>query len=70
MIMVTMINSSVIKQKDESQNGVKKKTKHPKFSEKTNFLYPPNTHMCAYREVRNFRFSENLAFFVSLLPPF
>ena len=31
-------NSSVIRQKDESQNGCNKKTKHTKFSEKRTFL--------------------------------
>ena len=31
-------NSSVIRQKDESQNGDNKKTKHTKFSEKRTFL--------------------------------
>ena len=34
-------NSSLIGQKDESQNGCFKKTKHAKFSEKTNITYPP-----------------------------
>ena len=31
---------SVIRQKGESQNGGKKKTKHTKFSEKQTFLTP------------------------------
>ena len=31
---------SVIRQKDESQNGCFKKTKHAKFSEKRTFFYP------------------------------
>ena len=43
-------NSSVIWQKDESQNGGKR--------------------TCAYREVKNVRFSENVACFVFWLPPF
>ena len=34
---------SVIRQKDESQNGCFKKPKHAKFSEKRTFL-PPDTH--------------------------
>ena len=38
-------NSSVIRQKSESQNGYYKKTKHTKFSEKWTFL-PPDTHTC------------------------
>ena len=33
-------NSSVIRQKGESQNGCFKKTKHFKFSEKRTFLTP------------------------------
>ena len=33
-------NSSAIRQKSESQNGCYKKTKHAKFSEKTNISYP------------------------------
>ena len=32
--------SSVIRQKSESQNGGNKKTKHAKFSQKTNISYP------------------------------
>ena len=43
--------SSVIRQKDKSQNGCFKKTKHVKFSEKRTFLTP-----CAYQGVRNVRF--------------
>ena len=34
------ITSSVIKQKDESQKGCFKKTKHAKFSEKQTFFTP------------------------------
>ena len=34
------LSSSVIRQKGESQNGCFKKTKHAKFSEKTNISYP------------------------------
>ena len=33
-------NSSVIRQKDEFQNGCCKKTEHVNFSEKKNFFYP------------------------------
>ena len=35
-----VLNSSVIRQKDESQNGCYKKTKHAKFSEKQTFPNP------------------------------
>ena len=38
-----MKNSSVIRQKGESQNGGNKKTKHPNFPENELFL-PPDTH--------------------------
>ena len=34
------LNSSVIRQKGESQNGCLKKTKHVKFFEKRTFLTP------------------------------
>ena len=34
------INSPVIRQKDESQNGCFKKTKHAKYTEKRTFLTP------------------------------
>ena len=54
-------NSSVIKQKGESQNRCFKKINHAKFSEKQTFL----NHW--YTEgVRNVRFLENLACFVFL----
>ena len=46
--------SSVIKQKDQSQNGDNKKTKHAKFSKKANISYPLiRTRTSAYQEVRN-----------------
>ena len=38
-------NSSAIRQKDESQNGCYKKTKHAKFSEKLTFLNPRYAHV-------------------------
>ena len=50
-------NSSVIRQKDESQNGCFKKNK-------TSQIF-----VCAYQEVRNVRVSENLACFVFLETP-
>ena len=56
-----MLKPSVIGQKDESQNGCFKKTKHAKFSEKRTFLTPWYAHV---------RFSENLACFVFLKHPF
>ena len=52
-----MVNSSVIRQKGESQKGVNKKTKHVK---KEYFSSGG----------KNVRFSENLARFVFLLSPF
>ena len=52
----------VIRQKSDSQNGGNKKAKHAKFSEKRTFL--------TYQRVTNVRFSENLACFAFLLPPF
>ena len=56
--------------KSESHNGGDKKTKHIKFSEKTNISYPLiRTLKCAYKGVRNVYFSENLACF-DFLPPF
>ena len=39
-LLQPMTNSSVIKQKGESQNGGNKKTKHAKFSEKQTLLTP------------------------------
>ena len=50
------INSSVLWQKGESQNGGNKNTKHAKFSEKTTFFTPIRTGTCAYQEVKNVRF--------------
>ena len=41
-----MHNTSVIRQKDESQNGGNKKAKHAKFSERRTFP-TPNTHTYA-----------------------
>ena len=58
-------NSSVIWQKSKSQNGYFKKTKHTKFSEKTNISYSQiRARTCAYQAVRNVRFLENFACFV------
>ena len=64
-------NSSVIRQKGESQNGCFKKIKHAKFSKKRTFLTPLiRTGTCAYQGVRNVRSSENLASCVFLKHPF
>ena len=63
--------SPVIKQKDDSQNGYLKKTKHAKFSEKRIFLTPLiSACTCAYHGVRHVHFSENLACFVFSKQPF
>ena len=68
---ISETNSSVIKQKDESQKGCFKKTKHTKCSEKRIFLIPLiRTHTCAYQGIRDVRFSENLSCFVFLKHPF
>ena len=49
--------ASVIRQKGESLNGCFKKTKHVKFSEKTNISNSLiRTRTCAYQGVRNVRF--------------
>ena len=55
-------NSSVIRQKGESQNRCVKKTKHAKFSEKRTISYPL-IRTCIH-------FSENLVCFVFLRHPF
>ena len=58
------------RQKDESQNGCYKKTKQVRFSKKRTLLTPMIcTRTCAYQEVRNVRFSENLTCFVFLKHP-
>ena len=63
--------SSVIRQKGESQNGCFKKTKHAKFPKNEHFLPPdPHKYTNTYQGVRNVRFTENLACFVSLKHPF
>ena len=63
---VSVWNSSVIRQKGESQNRCFKKTKLAKFSEKRTFL----TLQYAHEGVRIVLFSENFACFAFLLPPF
>ena len=65
------INSSVMRQKGESQNGCFKKTKHVKFSEKRTFFTRWYAHdTSAYQGVKNVRFSEILTCFVFLKHPF
>ena len=59
--------SSIIRQKGESQNGGNKKTKHVIISEKRTFLTPFDAHTYVSHV---FIFSEHLACFVFLLPPF
>ena len=57
------VNTSLIRQKGESQNGCFKNTKHVKFSEKTNISYPLIcTRTCAYQGVRNDRFFDVTCF--------
>ena len=58
------------KAKGESQNGGNKNAKHAKFSEKYVYVSGGKIRTCAYQGVKNVRFSENLARFVFLLPPF
>ena len=55
----TMTNSSVFRQKGESQNGGNKKTKHDKFFEKKQNISCPliRRRTFAYQRVRNIRFS-------------
>ena len=60
-VTLTLINSSVMGQKGESQNGSDKKIKHARFSEKRTFSTP-----CAYKAVRNISFADNLGCFVFL----
>ena len=49
LLIAFLVTSSVIRQKGESQNGCFKKTKHAKFSAKTNIFYPLiRTRTCAY----------------------
>ena len=62
-------NSSVIRQKGQSQNGCFKKTKHVNSSEKRIFL-TPLIRTYAYQGVRNVRSLENVMCFVFLKHPF
>ena len=69
-VVKVSLNSSVIRQKCESQNGCLKKTARQIF-QKTNMTYPVmGIRTCACQGVRNIRFSENLACFVFLKHPF
>ena len=67
IVLPLNFKTSVIWQKDESQDGSNKKTKHAKFSEKPTFLTPWHLRV-RIRGVRNVRFLENLACFVFLVP--
>ena len=68
--MFSIYNTSVIRQKGESQNWCFKKTKHVKFSEKTNLSNPLIcTRTCAYQGVRNVRFFEKFDVFCFLETP-
>ena len=69
MFSSTATNSSVIIT-GESQERGNKKTKHAKFSGKQAFLTLWYAHVRVYHGLRKIRFSENSAYFVSLLPPF
>ena len=60
-------DTSIIRQKGESQNERFKKTKQAKFSEKTNISYPLRVRIRGWEK---FVFSENLACFVFLKRPF
>ena len=66
LIMIIIFNLLVIRQKDESQDGCFKKTKHVTFSEKRTFLTHP------HQGVRNryVRCSENLMCFLFSKHPF
>ena len=66
-ILASNLTSLVIRQKGEFQNGCFQKAKHAKFSEKRTFLTP--LIRGKWHGV-NVRFSENLACFAFLLPPF
>ena len=59
-------NSSITRQKGQSQNGCFKKTKHAK----TNIFYPDMQTYVAYQGIKNVRFSENLTRFVFFKHPF
>ena len=68
-----MNNSLVIRQKDESENGDNKKTKHEKFSEKQIFLTPWYAHVRTYVFVsrgKKCSFFGKMACYVFLLPLF
>ena len=57
-------------EKGQSPNGDNKKTRHAKFSEKQNFLSPDrHKYLCVSRG-KKCSFSENLACYIFLLPPF
>ena len=59
---------SIIREKGESQNGYFKKTKHAKFSAKTNTFTPWYAHVCAY-QVKNVCFCGKFGVFCFLEIP-
>ena len=67
---IVLLTLSLIRQNGKSQNGGNKKIRHAKFSEKRTFLTPwyAYVRVCVRRKV--YFFSENLACFVFVLPPF
>ena len=69
-LCIKELNSSAIRQKGESQNGGSKKTKHTKFSEKTNISYPLiRKRTSAYQGVRNVRFLGKFSVLSFLVTP-
>ena len=61
----TLLNSQVIRQKGESQNGGNKNIKHPKFSENRTFLTPDtHTYVLRFLLLRYYRRIIQLIFFV------
>ena len=69
-VVKVSLNSSIITQKGESQNGCLKKTARQIF-QKTNMSYPVmGIRTCACQGVRNICFLENLACFIFLKHPF
>ena len=60
---------SIIREKGESQNGCFKKTKHAKFSAKTNTFTPWYAHVCAYQGIKNVCFCGKFGVFCFLETP-
>ena len=62
----TYVNSSVVRQKGESQNMFQENKARQIFRKTNIFYHLICTCTCAYQVVKNVRFSENLTFFVFL----